>query len=490
MMMKKFVYILPLMATLFFTTACEDEDYRDPSTIVGDYMNEFHSILTSSELGWRFDYFPNEEAYGAFTFMMNFRKDGRVEMLTDENFFYLFDEDRGAYEVQESDYTIQNSQGPVLTFATYSLLSKLADPELFNNGSGWQGDNEFVLMGHSADKDTVYLKSVRAQKRCFLVKNTEEWEPYFEKLNTVIRNFENANARNNYFRDVLVFDKDTAVMTGFNMTSRMAFLYQYENDTLQVDSCLFHFTPDKVLLKRPVHLGNTEVTHFSFSEDNSSFMVNDEANSVVRISQNGRPLVNFNVRDKVLRGYYKEMQDGIEVERSDMYFINLNPQSADDEWDKLFESLENYMYMLLLPDDSVSVESKENVYYLCLYDQLLDDKGQSHPVLGQCEVNYMWTPNVDDEITFRGVKYHQNWGGEIIFAGSDSDDGSLYAGTPLADKFEEKVKAPYTSYVKSLFGSGSSRDAVNCIIVPSPDEQEFYFVNKKNGEYLGIMKVY
>ena len=88
--MKKIAYILPLLATLFLFTACDDEDYRDPSAIVGDYINEHAELLKSSELGWRFDYYPNEMAYGAFNFLMKFREDGRVEMQTDENFFYLF----------------------------------------------------------------------------------------------------------------------------------------------------------------------------------------------------------------------------------------------------------------------------------------------------------------------------------------------------------------------------------------------------------------
>ena len=126
--MKKIIYILPLLSILFGTTACDEEDYRNPSVIVGDYMNEYAELLKSSELGWRFDYYPNESVYGAFTFMMKFREDGRVEMQTDENFFYLFateEEKLRPYGIQESDYTIQNSQGPVLTFATYSLLSEI-----------------------------------------------------------------------------------------------------------------------------------------------------------------------------------------------------------------------------------------------------------------------------------------------------------------------------------------------------------------------------
>lgn len=475
--MKKIIYILPLLSILFGTTACDEEDYRNPSVIVGDYMNEYAELLKSSELGWRFDYYPNESVYGAFTFMMKFREDGRVEMQTDENFFYLFateEEKLRPYGIQESDYTIQNSQGPVLTFATYSLLSKLADPELFTTGSGWQGDNEFVLMGHSADGDSIYLKSVRAQRYCLLVRNTENWDDYFGRLNTIIKDFSNESVPNNYFRDIILPGQEPAVMTGFDMTSRMAVIYQYQGDKMYADSCQFLFTTEGVQLKRPVRLGETVIRNFKYA-NSTVFQVNDDENSTIQVAENGRPKMTFKVSDKVFRGRYEVIQDGVTMEESDLYFINLNPAGSEDEWEELFKSLNDYLYMVMIPDAN-------GVYYVDLYDQMADESGQSNVVLARCAFTHQWSYTAEDEIVFRGVS------NSISYLGTDSESGDYEQGTPLALQFRENVSKTYPAYLKSLFGA-SNRDRINCVVVPSPDEQEFYFVNKIDGSFLGIMKI-
>ena len=57
--MRKLVYMLPFVTGLFFATSCGDEDYRNPTNVVNEYMKEHSRILTSSDLGWRFDYYPN-----------------------------------------------------------------------------------------------------------------------------------------------------------------------------------------------------------------------------------------------------------------------------------------------------------------------------------------------------------------------------------------------------------------------------------------------
>lgn len=471
--MKKIAYILPLLAATFFATACDDNDYREPTSIVDNYINEHRQLLTSSELGWRLDYFPNQEN-GAFNFLMKFREDGRVEMMTDENFFHLFEEEADkVYEKQESDYTIQNSQGPVLTFATYSLLTKLADPELFNNGSGWQGENEFVLMGHSEYGDTIYLKSVKAQRRCLLIKNHTEWDEYFERLNAVIRDFECADVSNNYFRDILINGEEPAVLTGVNMTSRMGVIYQNRQGKLDADSCRLLFTGEGVVLDRPVKIGNTRVNCFTHDES-GVFHVNEDENSTLTVAEKGRPKMTFVVRDNLFLGTYEVVKDGVTLEETDLYFINTNPTTSDDEWVTLYDALEEYLYMVLLPDDEAN-------YYVDLYDQRVDANGQVNVALARCGFTYQWSNTKEDEITFRGVS------NDMYFYGTDSETGDYEANTPLALEFSKVVKKPYAAYLNSLFGS--SRNRIECVVVPSPDGQYYYFVNKKDGTTLSIMKI-
>lgn len=480
--MKKLKHILPLMAVLFVVTACDDEDYRDPSAIADEYIQEHWQLLTSSELGWRFDYSPDEDKYGVFTFLMDFQENGRVRMQTDRDFFYLSatgSDLQKAYKPQESDYTIQNSEGPVLTFATYNLLTKLADPELNVQGSGWGGDNDFIIMGHSANNDTIYLRSLKGQKPCFLVRNTEDWNTYFDKVNAVIDNFSGAAVDNTYFRDIVIEGCEPAVMTEFSMTTRMGVVYQKVGDNMVADTCRLRFTSEAVYLDKPLLIGeNTQVTHFMSSDQPYEFLVNGQAGSIIKVAEEGRPKMVFDVRDKVFKGVFEEVMDGVTIERDDMYQIDIHPEESNDEWTALSAKIQNYLYMLLLPGN-------DKDYYVALYAQLTDEKGQMHPVLAQCKINYSWS-GAEDEVRFRSLDTRY-----LLFAGMDTEDGEWALDTPLAQQFENDLKAEFLAYMYSIFGeSTSNRNAVSCIVVPSVDGTSFSFVNKKTGGFLRIMKAY
>ena len=474
--MKKFKYILPLLATVFLATACDEEDYRNPSEIVNEYIREHKELLTSSEYGWRFDYSPDASQYGVYTFLMKFNENGRVTMQTDKNFFYLDateEEMAKEYAPQESDYTLQHSEAPVLTFATYNLITKLADPQLNVPGYGWNGENDFVITGHSAEGDTIYLKSLKAQKKCFMVKNTVDWDTYFTDLNKVIENFA---ADNSYFRDIEMEDGQLAVMTDFNMSNRKGVVYQYVDGQLVSNECRFRFTPEEICVESPLKIGDTRITHFKSNAETNEFLVNGETGSTIKNAVNGRPKITFNVRDKVFKGVFTETVDGVEVERDDMYQLDTNPEDCNDEWMALSMNIKDYLYMLLLPGN-------DQDYYIGLYAQLTDASGRTFPVLAQCQINWAWMA-AEDEVTFRGINKKT-----LIFGGLDTEDGEWALDTPLATEFREDVEEVFLNYLDAVFGTGS-RDKRDCIVVPSPDGTYFSFVNKATGNFLGIMKAY
>ena len=189
-----------------------------------------------------------------------------------------------------------------------------------------------------------------------------------------------------------------------------------------------------------------------------------------------RAITEINLTVAPIIGTYEIEQDGVTMEESDLYFINLNPIGSEDEWEGLFKSLQNYLYMVLIPDENGN-------YYVDLYDQLVNENGQSNVVLARCGFTHQWSYSAEDEIVFRGVGTNN-----MMFLGTDSPTGDYELNTPLSLQFSNNVRNAYTAYLKSLFGA-SNRDRINCIVVPSVDEQEFYFVNVKDGSYLGIMKM-
>lgn len=482
-MMKKIACILYLMAGLLFVASCED-DYREPTVIVNNYIKEYRDILTSEGCCWRFDYYPDATQYGAFNFLMEFSEDGRVKMQTDKNFFYLFasDEDaEKAYEPQWSDYTIQNSQGPVLTFATYSLLSKLADPSFVdhNFGSGWTGDNEFVLMRVSEEKDTIYLKSVRAQKQCFLVKETLGMEAYIDGLNQVVDEFVGSNVPNSYFRDMEFAGQEeaSAVLVGFDMVTRSGVVYQSVNDSMVADTCVVCFTPEGIHLLKPLVVNGVEVNKFVYDGDRGEFLINGEIGSVIKMAENGRPKFRFSTRRQVFRGQYPYVSGRDTIMREDNYQLAYNPKSAEDEWAKLYNQLENYVMMAMWANDTIG-----SSYTFALYDQYQNKSGRTVPVIAQCNMNIRWMSDSEDEdmVMFAGA------GVSSLLYASQNEQYVYEQGTELAKTFESKVAAPLKDYLEALFGN--NRNRIRCVVVPAPDYESFSFVNVVDGSELVIFK--
>ncbi|MBQ8607160.1 MAG: DUF4302 domain-containing protein [Bacteroidaceae bacterium] len=482
-MMKKFIYILPLMAGMLFATACED-DYRDPSGIVNDYMDEYKEMLASSEYGWRFDYYPDTTQYGAFNLWMQFAENGRVKMQVDKNLFYLFasEEDLAkGYDWQESDYTIQNSQGPVLTFATYSLLHKLSDPTFdeHNFGSGWAGDFEFVLMGHSEAGDTIYLKSVRAQKSCYIVKNTVDPNEDIKKLNKVIDEFTGGDDVNVYFRDMIFSGQEdsVAVLAGFDMISRSGVIYQMKEDKMVADTCAVYFSTKGVHLSKPIQVNGVEVKEFIYDEEQNDFLINGQTGHTIKMAENGLPKFQFPVRKEVFRGMYEYISGRDTIMREDNYQLAYNPKSAEDEWKVLYESLENYAMMAMFADDASGSQ-----YIFAIYDQYQDKSGRTVPCLAQCPLNYYWDTETgrDDMVAFIGAATSS-----LVYA-SQNENYVYQQGTDLSKEYQARIEKPLKSYLTALFGSAFT--PVKCIIVPSPDYESFSFVNVADGTSLVINK--
>jgi hypothetical protein len=135
--MKKYIYIF-LFALLF--TACADEERafsESSGTRTAKYVDECYALLQSSEQGWKMTYCPDAGSYGDYHFLMKFKADNRVEMISE------FSD-----EVVTSSYRIDISQAPMLVFDTYNYIHELSKPNN-NPPYGLSGDFEFVIKNTS-----------------------------------------------------------------------------------------------------------------------------------------------------------------------------------------------------------------------------------------------------------------------------------------------------------------------------------------------------
>ena len=169
-MSKIMIYVLIGMLT--FIAGCEvnnDYVFDDISTHrITKYIEECEAVLQEAPHGWKLVYYPDTSQYGAFTFLMRFHDGNRVAMQWD-----------GDQDVTESNYSFNTSQGPILSFGTYSLLHKLADPtpDVIGGkpGLGFGGEYEFLIQNVS-DRKIEFLSKKKKRKVILEWAGAEDWD--------------------------------------------------------------------------------------------------------------------------------------------------------------------------------------------------------------------------------------------------------------------------------------------------------------------------
>ena len=146
--MSNFIkYITCLGVSILLLSACSREvelAFEQPAAErIAAVINTCDSTLKASENGWRVDY-TTPSGYKAI-FVMRFSSGDSVTMYMDTN-----------DSIAGSRYSFNYSQGPVLSFDTYSLLHSLADPQYNQKGLGYGADFEFIV--NSVSSDSIVFK--------------------------------------------------------------------------------------------------------------------------------------------------------------------------------------------------------------------------------------------------------------------------------------------------------------------------------------------
>jgi hypothetical protein len=169
--MKKAIIIAMIgFATLW--TGCDvttDYLFDELSTHrITQYVEKCDKVLKEWPDGWKMVYYPDTAQYGGYTFLLDFDGEGRVKMAWD-----------GDKDTTESAYAFNTSQGPILSFTTYSLLHKLADPNPAIlggvTGIGFEGEYEFII--REVTDERIDLVTRQRKRPVSLVRATRaEWD--------------------------------------------------------------------------------------------------------------------------------------------------------------------------------------------------------------------------------------------------------------------------------------------------------------------------
>lgn len=142
----------------------QDEVFDDsPSDRITSSIEEVNQVLKSSANGWYFELFT---ATGGTNVLVAF-EDNKVTAA----------DYRDGNAAAESLYSVIHRGGPVLSFDTYNpVIHAYSDPvapdSYKGDNQGLGADFEFVVT--SLSTDTVELRGVKHQKRCRLIRYTQE----------------------------------------------------------------------------------------------------------------------------------------------------------------------------------------------------------------------------------------------------------------------------------------------------------------------------
>lgn len=167
-----------------------------------DMIDEALEVLTSAKYGWEAHYVSGCDS----TFVLQFKFDKDYKVTTYADF---------SEEPSVSSYRFRMSRGAVLSFDTYGLLHRVADPAIIPNkwdesklGKGYQGDTEFEIIGIAADK--VVLRGMKNSRDTTVLVPLERKPdinaevPYLHRLVRVM------NTSSKYFHSIDLAGKPVA----------------------------------------------------------------------------------------------------------------------------------------------------------------------------------------------------------------------------------------------------------------------------------------
>ncbi len=178
----KYMAIFALLAGVFSCREEVEDKFEVPATErVANLIKKCDATLLSSENGWICDYKSGRG--DKFRFWLNFQKDKKVDILAD------FDK-----EMTTSSYIYNASQGAVLSFSTYGVWHKLADPEYIpvpgeKGGKSFEADYEFVVQ--KVYQDSIVFKGLKRRNRVVFVKAEADAKSKIEESREKVLEFVN-----------------------------------------------------------------------------------------------------------------------------------------------------------------------------------------------------------------------------------------------------------------------------------------------------------
>lgn len=169
-------FTLLILALVMPLTGCQkSEDLifdKHPEARALDLIEAAKANLTTAEHGWQMDYKTGSDL--TFRFQMQFGTDGYVKMFSD------FEK-----ESVTSTFSYNLNRGAVLSFDSYGLIHKLADPTYISpaskgkKGTGYLGDFEFII--DRVTTDSIFMRGFKHNKTVILTRLTQAPDVHYDQ---------------------------------------------------------------------------------------------------------------------------------------------------------------------------------------------------------------------------------------------------------------------------------------------------------------------
>lgn len=255
--------ILPYITYFFilFLQACTNEVdnlFDVPAQQrVNEELKACKQLLTSSEYGWRLEYYPSaNQAYGGYVMILKF---------TDESVTISSEITASPTMSVTSLYSLKSDMGPTLNFDSYNqILHYFSDPD--NNGGaglgkGYEGDYEFIIQSHSEDE--IILKGKKTKNIMRMIRMETNGETYLTELLNLRNSITSVQGILGYKGQVNGQEISITIPSERKMSIQVN-----NNELLNV---AYMYTLSGIQFYQPIEIGGKEVTGLDWSKDHTTF---------------------------------------------------------------------------------------------------------------------------------------------------------------------------------------------------------------------------
>ncbi len=248
-----------LLPTLLLQSCLKDQEdvFDEPSAVrMQKTLEDVKKVLTSSEHGWAFDYFPDRNVtYGGYEYAVKF------DSLSANIYFEL-----APGQSETSLYKLKSDDGPVLSFDSYNQFMHFFATPSSSRYEAYDGDFEFVI--DSLSNDLIKLHGKRSQNIMYLRKLNEDCSSYMSK--TV------ANSNQFLLSSLTGSIGTTSVSGSLDLDNRhLSLTYKNSTGNIQTFDGKYVFTANGIRLYEPFNVGGKTVMNFTYNDDDLSLKCTD-----------------------------------------------------------------------------------------------------------------------------------------------------------------------------------------------------------------------